>query len=573
MSTASAARAKKPPKTPKTKKPPEPIKDWTPLPSYDMAVEPCIPVALIGERTPTKLSLMGVLEKAESIVDILTPSPSVYLGLMRLFTALAQRIDAPKDAEGRARLIQEWLDEEKRAQYSDEAVRSGWFDLFHKERPFFQVDPRLVSDSTSDMSFNRRKPVGEQSVAKLTLVRSAGAEKAHFDKSFDDDPRPLSSAEVGLELVGYQTASMGGSNGGNLDEQGDVSKPFLVNTNAPGSSGVNVVLKGDTLAQTLALNTLVPEFAEQVVSTTADGPDALSWEAPPSGRAVWEELSAGWRGPMDFLTLHTKRVLLRPKLGEDGQPVLDADGRAIINRCLIRSGRGSTFKGRKPVGAPVMNPWCAYVHKKGFSPSVGRYNSQHEPVWVAGFRVLASGPDRRRPLAIDQAAKLGLPCKTLRMRLVGVHHPSGLTGCSVVAFSENEEVEFPASLLNGESVARTLKALEDALFGVVMSITRINHEVDFNGDGHQNAKKSSRDWARDDPAVAYFWEIVREHAIAGAANDLSADDQWRNELWRLAHEASKYHVGRRDVSVETVMGIAKALNVSGEAKKTKKESK
>lgn len=570
--TGVPVRAKKPPKAPKPKKAPEPAKDWTQLPSFDMAIKPCVPVALLGERTPTKLSLMSVLEKAESIADILSPSPSVYLGLMRLFTALAQRIDGPKNDADRERLIREWIDEEKLARYSDKALKSGWFDLFHATRPFFQVDPLLVSDATSDMSFNRLRPVSDQSVAKLTLTRSAGKEKAHFDKSFDDDPKPISSAEVGLELVGYQSCSMGGSNGGNLDEQGDVARPFLVNSNGPGSIGVNVVLKGDNLAQTLALNTLTPEFAKQVVSATADGPDAPSWEEPPSGRAVWNELSAGWRGPMDFLTLHTKRVLLRPKLGEDGQPALDVDGHAIINRCLIRSGRGSTFKGRKPAGAPVMNPWCAYVHKKDFSAPVGRYSSQHEPVWVTGLRILASGPDRRRPLVIDQAAKLGLPCKTLRMRLVGVHHPPGLTGCSIVAFSENEEVEFPVALLDGARVARTLEALEEALFGVIVAITKINLEVDFNGDEHTNAKKSSRDWAKDDPAVTYFWEVVREHAINGATDDLATDDKWRARLWKLAHEATEYHVSRRDTSVETVVGIAKALNGSDETN-AKKESK
>lgn len=547
------AKQKKPKSAKKPKKVKPPARTWVQLPPFDMMAKPCVPVAMLGEHGPRVMSFGDILEKSANVAAVLVPSPSSWLGTMRALSGCAQRVAAPKDAAARAELLRKGFDAKAMRLYVEESIKKGWFDLFDANHPLYQVDPALLSDPVSDMSFARQvhNSANEHSVAKL-MFEPAGVTKTMFGKTFDDDPPQLSSAEAGLALLGYQACGMGGSNGGLLDGEVDANK-FVTYANGPGSAGgTSFLLLGDSLGETLALQTLTDEFARQVRSETATGHDVLSWERPTEGRAIWDEINAGCRGPLDFLSLVNKRVSLLAKLDANGKPVLGPDGHALIVGTPIRQGRGGTVSGKTRC-KPVLNPWYAYTtNKKGEPYPIGRFDRTHEPVWLTALRGL--GADRR-PLAIEQAAKLGYERKTLRLRLVGVYHEPGKSN---VAFTENEEVEFPVELLDAGRVRRTVEALDRARMFVVGKIANLNLMVDHAGNKHKNHKTAASMSARTDIAVTRFWDMVREHAILGAVGDLSEDANWVKKLKGIAFKAMVYNENRRDRSSDTIMRIAKA---------------
>lgn len=522
------------------------------LPSFDMSAKPCIPVAMIGENRPRLLSIGEALRQAKDIAAVSCPSPSTFLGVMRTLLCVTQRIAAPRTQEERAALIRDGVNVDDLAAYLKKAVKGGWFDLFHPERPFFQIQSSTLLDLSSDVSL---EVANEQSVAKLTFVKAAGATKGWFDKSFDDNPTPMSSAAVGIELLGFQSCGMGGSNGGATD----TSKPQasrITFANAPCSSGgVTFLLVGKNLAETLALNALTPKYAKQVVSDAAKGQDLPSWEDPPTGRAVLDELHAGFRGPLDFLSVVNKRVSLRAKTNEQGAPSLDNEGHALIVRCVARQGRHGVANKKKFVGSQVLNPMFAYMMRKEWASPINRTGYEHEPTWVTALRGLAAD---RRPLAVEQAAEFGYEGGEIRLRLAGVFHEGGVKSSSV-SFMENDEVTLPATLLDHALAKKMLEVLTKAVWGVTMSINDMNWIIDYSSDKHPNKKKIARDRARTDEGVTHFWHLVRDHALYGAAMGLLDDKDWSHRLRQIVLEAKQYNARRRGIAPETIMGVAEAL--------------
>lgn len=165
------SRRKKTPEQPMSQTLPQP-------PSFDMSKNPCVYVARIGGVAPETMSLRQIIEGANTVASIAHPSPSVWLGLMRMLVCTAQRVASPKNVQAVQALVENWLDQTSVSDYFDKAEEKGWFDLFHAKHPLYQVSPELLSDPVADVSLMRKvgSPANEQSAAKLTLVYSAGAE-------------------------------------------------------------------------------------------------------------------------------------------------------------------------------------------------------------------------------------------------------------------------------------------------------------------------------------------------------------------------------------------------------------
>lgn len=253
--------------------------------NFDLTTQPWIPCLHRG--TVTELGLRDALSRAHELDEVIDASPLVTIALHRLLLALIHSMFRPLDG---ARWQEIW----QRGQLPAgvvEAYLDRWshrFDLFHPERPFYQV-PKT--------GFSPYLEKYEKSVAELTLDR--GASNADM---FAHTPEPflLSTAEAARTLV---TRHLYAAAGTHSHEQGQLRDKFAAD--GPVARAALCLLRGGTLFETLLLNTVdyVPEDERPF---PADANDCPAWEAEHYARA--EGLRP--RGYLDWLTWQSRRILL-----------------------------------------------------------------------------------------------------------------------------------------------------------------------------------------------------------------------------------------------------------------------
>jgi len=304
-----------------------------PATRFDLLDEPWIPClsrTLDGPPARRELGIRGVLEQAPDLVDITGDTPLQTVALHRLLLAVLHRVFGPEDAQAWARL---W--ERKRFEHAaltDYLER--WrdrFDLFHVERPFYQV---------GDLS-----PAKARTVANLMLQADNNA--TLFDHSVVSRPPALAPARAARVLVAAQAFDPAGMKTG---ERGPASAQagLLV------QSAV-LVAKGESLFCTLLLNLhhYSPERDGQPWTFEA-ARDRPAWERD-------EPVTADARAPdgyCDWLTWQSRRIRLLP----------DSTSGAVTHAVLMpgyqlppsfdRFGRETMvpFR-RRPNAKPTESPW------------------------------------------------------------------------------------------------------------------------------------------------------------------------------------------------------------------------
>jgi CRISPR system Cascade subunit CasA len=162
----------------------------------------------------------------------------VVTALHRLLLAILHRNFGPESLSNWKDLWEPgcW-DEAKLSSYLDQ-----WhyrFDLFHQERPFYQV-PKMENATVHP-------------VQKLVEEAAWGNNPTLFDHNYKDRPIPLSPAQAARYVVAYQAFAVAGLAG-----------PKQVNfSDAPLTRGYSVMVLGDNLFETLALNLLPPPWDER----------------------------------------------------------------------------------------------------------------------------------------------------------------------------------------------------------------------------------------------------------------------------------------------------------------------
>lgn len=548
------------------------------LPPYLLTEEPWIEVVFVGEAEPRRVSLKEFFAKSREIAWLAHPSASVQIGESRLLACISQRLLTPKTAEEWLALFRDGVDARSADDYF--AKNESKFDLFGRVHPFFQVNPDLTKDETSDICLppkGKKKATGfanPQSSAKLTLTHSAGSIAAHFNKSFDDDPPRMTPAEAAAYSVAFQSCAIGGSDGGAIDskyaskyakrEGGRATIHFPYATGSSG--GTTCCLVGRNASETLSLMTLSDEFAAQLRAPDADGPDVASWEEPSSGRAIPDELFAPCRGILDHLSLQPRRILLLPELDSDGAPVFER-GLPVISRCINRAGRMSKkdsvpkpkkrpAKKKRKKGDPEpelmpddvrpshnMNPWFAYTRTDGGSLiPVGKTDRPGEPTWYTAVRMF--GADYR-PFPLVQVAKYGYPLgDVIRLRLSGIHTPNK----SYVDFMYVDEVSLPSTLLDRRLARNIAEALRSSEWGLRCRLRRVGAVV--YGDNRQDA-------IGVDEAADQFWEKARKLMLQAALAGV-ADESWRRVVGSLAARVFNAHLETAGIPADLYVQIYKA---------------
>ncbi len=249
---------------------------------FNLVHEPWLPV----ENSDGSLgqdSLKGVLLNAHRYARLVHSSPAVLPALHRFLLAVLYRaLDGPRTTDEGVELFEQGRFPAERVG----AYLKHWqdrFDLFHPERPFYQVP-----DSEDKVS----------GVARLAAELASGTNKLLFDHTAEADPPELTHAEIAQLLVTRQMTAI---------PEGAGYSP------SPAGGAAFVLPQGRNLFETLVLN-LVPYFEE------ANEDDAPIWEqGTPKSAAVKAAKPRGARGLTERYTWLTRIVKLQEP--EEGKPV------------------------------------------------------------------------------------------------------------------------------------------------------------------------------------------------------------------------------------------------------------
>jgi CRISPR system Cascade subunit CasA len=231
-----------------------------------------------------ELSLAETLARAHEIGEIFDESPLVTLALHRLLLAILHRNFGPS-------ANREWLRLWKRGRWDGQKLSdyfNRWserFELFHLERPFFQV--------------TEMQGVDRQPATILFQELASGNNPTLFDHCFEADPRAIPAARAARGLVARQAYSFGFGK----------STPFCL-SDSPLLRGLAILVLGENLFQTLALN-LVRYDEKHPFVRAGDREDLPAWEHE-RAQAPRKEgtIPAGY---LDYLTWQSRRIHLYPE--------------------------------------------------------------------------------------------------------------------------------------------------------------------------------------------------------------------------------------------------------------------
>jgi CRISPR system Cascade subunit CasA len=251
--------------------------------SFDLTTESWIPCTM-SDGSFRELGLYEALAGAHGIREIVHGSPLVTVSLHRLLLALLHRsLSGPASLE-------EWSAWWARGQWDDAAVGAyleKWrsrFDLFGEDHPFYQVAD--IPDAP-----------GTLPVSVLAHELASGNNATLFDHNVSANPAPMTPGGAARYLVAMQGYAIGGG----------VASPFNF-TGGPLTAGLTMLVLGDTLFETLALNLLPYRRDVPVQWTGEDGP---AWEVNDQPRP--DKAGTHPRGYLDLLTWQSRRFRLIPE--------------------------------------------------------------------------------------------------------------------------------------------------------------------------------------------------------------------------------------------------------------------
>lgn len=266
-------------------------------PSFNLLDQPWLPCVTL-DGPPVTLGIREALLRSHELAELRDPSPLTTAALLRLLLAVLHAAhDRPWTNKQRAELWKagRW-DSEVIHRYLDLQQCRGRFDLFDPQFPFFQ-----------DGSFELPQPI---TIARLATELASGNNATLFDHTVDTSPPAVAPPGCARWVVTYQAFTLGGGQGATSARYG--KHPNL--RHAPAALGALVLLRGETLFQTLLLN-MVP-FTER--------------EPFPGGsedRPLWERdefpqpAESPPPGYLAYLTWPIRCLRLRPEETIDGWAV------------------------------------------------------------------------------------------------------------------------------------------------------------------------------------------------------------------------------------------------------------
>ena len=247
--------------------------------SFNLITERWIPCIWLNGRSE-ELSLYDTIAHAHELREILDNSPLVTSSLHRLLLAILHRNFGPA---GKIEWISLWEKESFDIQIIDEYF-TQWrsrFDLFDPQRPFYQIKDNEVCAS-------RKFPI-----TKIFHELASANNDTLFSHTIDNSPIEVTHKNISRLLIAYQNYALCDG----------VSKPFNF-SDSPVSREAIVLIKGNTLFQTLMLNLIIYNDNSPFPRNKNDKP-SWEWDTLP-----YPQKRRSPNGYLDWLTWPSRRINL-----------------------------------------------------------------------------------------------------------------------------------------------------------------------------------------------------------------------------------------------------------------------
>lgn len=499
--------------------------------SYDLISQPWIPCKTIDGQH-VELGLQDVLLRAHELQAIEAETPLVTASLYRLLLAVLHRLFGPKDikAWGKLWVAKKWHSKTISQYFTQHKNR---FNLFHEKYPFYQGEDARV----------RLK-----SVINLVPHFASGNNATLFDHRLESETLFLPPAEAARFTVALQSFGLAGLSGLSGENFKD----------GPLSRGVNFLIVGLTLFETLCLNMLRYDIDEDLPfpSTNSKYLDKPAWESedpyqPPRNKPL---------GYLDYLTWQSRKVLLLAEM--------DKDGNLGVSKIKIAPGLSiSQEDTRDPMQhyrADEKKGWLIYRFREG--RALWRDSSA-----LFSIKKLAEGVKVRPPLTFEWVARLvyeGLldASQTLQIRALGM-----ASNQAKIDFYKQETMPLPLKFLQSDQLVNMLgdeiEKAEEArtkLWGVLRKMAELflSVQVDLpNGrkPDPEDIKKLMAHWN----AESLYWAGL-EVPFYDLLRDLPSDPVGSVSRWR---KIVRFSARRAFEGAQRLIGLGfRALKASAQAR-------
>lgn len=465
--------------------------------SFNLVDQPWLP-CIADEGKFVEVSLRGLLARAHDLREISCETPIMSASILPLALAILHRVFGPEDYDEWEMLWQAGKFDMNRL----EAYFEEWhdrFDLFHPERPFYQVKDNHVE---------------EKSV--IYLIHSIGNTATLFTHANEESGIQLSAAEAACQLMAAQYFHTAG-----LNWVKGKRAPF---TDSPFARGVIFWSRGSTLFETLLLNLF--QYPDDVIMPNTER-DMPCWEMDDPFALRHEP-----NGYLDYLTWQSNRIRLIPE-AESKQ--------AIVREMTMIPGLR--------LGPDVKSPQKRYVQKKKKGEYIDEYSflyfNANKALWRDYDSLLKGSQAVKPPAAIEWLADL------TQEGPLEENYPIRLMAAGMLAdqakpiFYRREVMPLPLELLRetdyAASIENALGVAEDVAGRLRNALnTLAEHVLQRGAEGKpdSNVRKKlvtqwnalGRFWIELEPR---FWEFIQ--TLVKDRNQ--ALEQWQDDLKRLALES------------------------------------
>lgn len=433
---------------------------------FNLVDEPWIPCVMLADNTRQDLSLRDVFARSREIREIFDPSPLVTVSLHRLLLAILHRNFGPSNMNAWRELWERghW-DVERLNTYFDQWRHR--FNLFDDQRPFYQVP--YMDDAKI------------QPIALLSMELASGNNVTLFDHNFDAFWQAMMPAQAARRLLARQGFSIGFGK----------SSPFYL-LDAPLTRGFTILVRGDNLFETLALN-LTAYNEERPFAHT--GEDLPQWEQSPP--ALPDKGGTPPLGYLDYLTWQSRRIHLLPE-----------DGSRRVCGCQIQQ--------NLKLAEGFLDPFKCYRRdeKKGYLP---RGLGPERSLWRDSHTLFQNvDPSSARPEVFNWVA-----------RIDGLRHQNkiqahSMYSFSVLGFATDEGKAGSVILWRHEHLPLPLRYLQD-----INLLDKLKYALDITERVGQALVGSARTLA----AVLLKPDVEKKDELAKAKKDEATPIQELVDSW------------------------------------------
>lgn len=492
---------------------------------FNLLEEKWIPCQLLNGENE-EFGIFELLARASDISTLTPEMPMEKVSLMRLLLAILHRNFGPRSTSA-------WWDLWNRGEFDMQKLGDyfkrweGRFNLFDQQFPFFQtreIDTKAL-------------PLNNYSYHLAFFHLASGNNATLFDHHTNDSEVILSAAQAAILIINAQSFAFG----------------FLTFKDGPSARGVNFILLGENLFQTLVMNLIRYDENKPFHIFNEDMP-FWEWENPFMPKRT---KPAGY---LDYLTWPCRKILLHPD--EHGEKVLSWQ----VDNGLRLDIATEPF---------LTNPMMQYSKKDRPAPGSAPYRplkfEEGRAIWRDSTSIMSiNSEDNKAPQVLEWMAECKVNLNKVRLDAIGISSDQGK-----VNFYREELFTFPAVYLENANLQSELKTcLEQAeevrksLWVAVNQMADIFLAPNADFDEGRNADKKEKQALMDHLFVENHYWAELEIPFYQLLNTLplgddSAMDAWENSLRETAWFAFNFAADYLGFSPEALKARAKGGRVLG----------